>query len=353
MADEWGYLGAARRIAGDGGQTHVPYHAGAGLLYLPATLVADTPIGAYDGALATNAVLAGLLTLAAWWVAGLAAAAARAVGAVRGGVRRRPLHVVPRLLQPGGAGDRVRGAGAGAGRRVRPRAARPADGAVGAGRRGLRAGVAAAPARRRGDRRRRRRRAGRAAAARPAPGAARRVRRPRAGRRRRHDGAGRLGERPRDRSRAVRLRRPAGRPVHGPRAAPAGDHHGRPGVLPQRRHPRHRDARRARARAAPAVGRAGPAGGAVPAPRAGLRLRHLGRDQRPRQPRRPVPLRPLQRGRDRTAAARRVRRHRREQRRDAAAGATSPRPAASRFSAPSRSTAWPGPGGCTTACTSW
>ena len=40
MADEWGYLGAARRIAGDGGQTHVPYHAGAGLLYLPTTLAA-------------------------------------------------------------------------------------------------------------------------------------------------------------------------------------------------------------------------------------------------------------------------------------------------------------------------
>lgn len=72
MADEWGYLGAARRIAGDGEQTHVPYHAGAGLLYLPTTLVADSPIDAYHGALATNAVLAGLLTLAAWWVAGLA-----------------------------------------------------------------------------------------------------------------------------------------------------------------------------------------------------------------------------------------------------------------------------------------
>ena len=106
MADEWGYLGAARRIAGDGGQTHVPYHAGAGLLYLPTTLVADAPIDAYHGALATNAVLAALLTLAAWWVAGLAGplrpppvrfAAACAVG---------PLHVVPRLLQPGGARGR-------------------------------------------------------------------------------------------------------------------------------------------------------------------------------------------------------------------------------------------------------
>ncbi|MDX6378188.1 MAG: hypothetical protein QOE98_2491 [Gaiellaceae bacterium] len=72
MADEWGYLGAARRLAGDGAETHVPYHAGAGLLYLPATLIADSPIDAYHGALATNAVLAGLLTLAAWWVAGLA-----------------------------------------------------------------------------------------------------------------------------------------------------------------------------------------------------------------------------------------------------------------------------------------
>ena len=72
MADEWGYLGAARRIAGDGEQTHVPYHAGAGLLYLPTTLLADNPIDAYHGALATNALLAALLTLAAWWVAGLA-----------------------------------------------------------------------------------------------------------------------------------------------------------------------------------------------------------------------------------------------------------------------------------------
>ena len=71
MADEWGYLGAARRIAGDSEQTHVPYHAGAGLLYLPTTLF-DRPIDAYHGALVTNALLAALLTLAAWWVAGLA-----------------------------------------------------------------------------------------------------------------------------------------------------------------------------------------------------------------------------------------------------------------------------------------
>ncbi len=71
MADEYGYLGAARRIVGDVGQTHVPYHAGAGLLYVPAALLGDGPLGVYRGALATNAVLAALLALAAWWAAGL------------------------------------------------------------------------------------------------------------------------------------------------------------------------------------------------------------------------------------------------------------------------------------------
>jgi hypothetical protein len=69
MADEYGYLAAARRIADGGPQTNVPYHPGAGLLYVPATLLGDGPLGAYRLALATNALLAGLLTLAAWWVA--------------------------------------------------------------------------------------------------------------------------------------------------------------------------------------------------------------------------------------------------------------------------------------------
>ena len=71
MADEYGYLGAARRIVGDVSQTHVPYHAGAGLLYVPAALLGDGPLGVYRGALATNAVLAALLALAGWWTAGL------------------------------------------------------------------------------------------------------------------------------------------------------------------------------------------------------------------------------------------------------------------------------------------
>jgi hypothetical protein len=71
MADEYGYLGAARRIVGDVPQTHVPYHAGVGLLYVPAALLGDGPLGVYRGALATNAVLAALLALAAWWAAGL------------------------------------------------------------------------------------------------------------------------------------------------------------------------------------------------------------------------------------------------------------------------------------------
>ncbi len=70
MADEYGYLGAARRIVGDGPQTNVPYHPGAGLLYVPATLLGSGALDDYRAALATNALLAGLLTLAAWWVAG-------------------------------------------------------------------------------------------------------------------------------------------------------------------------------------------------------------------------------------------------------------------------------------------
>ena len=71
MADEYGYLGAARRIVGDAPQTHVPYHAGVGLLYVPAALLGDGPLGVYEAALATNAALAVLLVLAAWWTAGL------------------------------------------------------------------------------------------------------------------------------------------------------------------------------------------------------------------------------------------------------------------------------------------
>ena len=38
----------------------------------PTALLGDGPPGAYHGALVTNALLAALLTLAAWWVAGLA-----------------------------------------------------------------------------------------------------------------------------------------------------------------------------------------------------------------------------------------------------------------------------------------
>jgi hypothetical protein len=71
MADEYGYLGGARRILGDGPQTHVPYHVGAALLYLPAWALGGDAIGAYHAALLTNALLAGVLTLAAWWVAAL------------------------------------------------------------------------------------------------------------------------------------------------------------------------------------------------------------------------------------------------------------------------------------------
>ena len=41
-----------------------------GAAYVPAALLGHGPIGIYRGALATNAVLAGLLVLAAWWVAG-------------------------------------------------------------------------------------------------------------------------------------------------------------------------------------------------------------------------------------------------------------------------------------------
>ena len=58
---------------------------------------------------------------------------------------------------------------------------------------------------------------------------------------------------------------------------------------------------------------------------AGLRLRHLGRHQRPRQPRRPVALRPLQRGRDRTAADGRLRGRSRGAASRCSAGATSRR----------------------------
>jgi len=71
MADEYGYLGGARRILGDGPQTHVPYHVGTALLYLPASALGGDATGAYDAALLTNALLAGALTLAAWWVAAL------------------------------------------------------------------------------------------------------------------------------------------------------------------------------------------------------------------------------------------------------------------------------------------
>ena len=218
MADEWGYLGAARRIAGDGEQTHVPYHAGAGLLYLPTTLLADSAdrrVPRRPGHQRPPGRAADARRLVGGRAGRVAAAA---LGAVRGGVRRGPLHLVRRLLQPGGARGGLRRAGAGARGRVRTGAARPACDVVGAGRSRLRRRVAAAPARRRRDRRRRRRRGRRAAAAGAAPAAAGRLCRAGAGRGRRHDRARRLGERHRARSRAVRLRRAAGRPAQRPRA---------------------------------------------------------------------------------------------------------------------------------------
>lgn len=70
MADEYGYLGAARYLVGDAPQTQVPYHPGAGLLYVPAALAGGDPLGTYHAALVTNGLLGALLALAAWWVAG-------------------------------------------------------------------------------------------------------------------------------------------------------------------------------------------------------------------------------------------------------------------------------------------
>ncbi len=70
MGDEYGYLGAALYLGGEAPPTGVPYHPGTGLLYLPAVWLTDGPLAAYHGALATNAVVGALLTIAAWWVCG-------------------------------------------------------------------------------------------------------------------------------------------------------------------------------------------------------------------------------------------------------------------------------------------
>ena len=353
MADEYGYLGAARRILGDGPQTHVPYRVGAALLYLPATALTGDAIGRVPGRAADERD-AGRRPHARGVVdGGPVGAAARAVAALCGRGRGRALHVVPRLLQPGRARDRVRGARPRAGRRTGPRRPRATPDVVGAGRRGLRCGVAAASARRRRDRGGGAGGGARAVAARPAPPCAGRLRGAGGGRDRRHRAARQLGDRPGERPDAVQLggvlpsRRQRRRPP------PDADQHLRAGVLPQRRDGRPRDAGRAGADPAAPRRRAGPAGAAVPARDERLRGRHLRGRVRARAADRLVPVRSLQRVRRRTAAAGRAGGAGAGRSGGVAAGATSPRPAASRSRSASSSTCWPGRHGSTTACTRW